>query len=297
VRAVTLFVVLAVPAFVMSACGGSPGAAPPPAPAAPAPPARIQLRYHPRAGDHFAEVLDQRTDLKPDSGAEGMPPTAMVVRTFSHDSVLPSSADTVRIRQVIDSMIPMDTGSGALPGLDRLRNTRGIVGVVSLDDRMVVRNSAFTDRDGNPSSVTAAMGEGARQFSAVLPDLAVAPGDTWSITSTAGLAKMMPGMDSIRISMWFRLDSIVVSGTDTSVRIATRIDFPTAPINIASGNIRLAMFMTGSLTGAKWFSVTRGAVTKDSMAGTVHIAATSPLLPNGLRMIMHQQYIRRVERP
>lgn len=293
-RAVTLSVLVA---FIVPACGGARAVAPAPVPAALTPPTHVLLRFHPRAGDHFGVVLDQRTEMKPDSGSVPLPPTNVVLRTFMHDSVLPSSADTFRIRQVFDSIVRPDTSSSGLSGLSQLPDTRGVNGVLSLDDRMVVRSASFTDRNGKTSPITEAMAEGARQFSTTLPTAMVAPGDTWSTTTDAGFSKMMPGMDSVRLTMWFRLDSIIVSKADTSVRITVQAAFPTAPINISNGNLRLVMFMTGGMSGVQWFSVTRGAVIRDSMGGTVHIAATSPALPSALRMTMQQQYTTRMVPP
>ncbi|HTY05313.1 MAG TPA: hypothetical protein VMC86_02250 [Gemmatimonadales bacterium] len=276
-RAVTPVILL----LGIVACGGSPRAATPPAPApvrAPVPPARVLLRYHPRPGDRYNVVAEQVTETSNDSGTVPVPASALKIRTFSHDSVLPPAGDTVRIRQVIDSIVPSDSGEAASLIASRMGEARGANGLLSLDDRMSMRSASFSDRDGNSTALTASLAEATRRFAIPLPDGMVAPGDTWSTTVDAGFSKMLPGMDSVSLKSWFRVDSILLTGADTSVRLAVRITFPTNPINMTTGGLRLAMFMTGDVTGTQWFSVTRGVLTRAALGGTIHISAASPAL-------------------
>jgi hypothetical protein len=283
-------------ALVAGACSGVPPApSTTPAPTPPPGPAKVLLRFHPPVGERYAVVQTQMVRTAPDSGSpQAMPAMAMTIRTFSRDSILERVADTIRVLQVIDSMhadMPVSTAP------DMFSQARGMQGLISYDDRMAVRRAAFTDPGGNSTRFSGSMAEAVRTYAIGFPPQAVAVGDSWSTTINAGLGQTFPGMsDSLAIAATLTVDSVIVTGRDTTVLLKVRLVFPETPLVLKTGGVEMTMRMSGVIEGEELFSIARGVMLRSTMDGTMHMTMSSAAFgATPVRMAMTQHLTRQVD--
>lgn len=247
-----------------AACGGGP---------------RIVLRYHPPAGATYRFTLEQRQELRMESGSAAAihAQQLVVMRMHFRQAVAGPAPDghgtTVRIT--------FDSTRMEMPGLppamegfasDRLR---GLEATVLFDDRAQVVRTDFAPSPGIPPDMAEQMAAGVKMMGFAMPAEPVGRGDSWTVTTELPMTQL-PGTSSgsgaARTRLTVRTIRIA-AGTppDTLVVLDVRTSFPEEPIPIEFQGRRATLRLSGTLTGEQTFSITRGTIVRGDLGGTIRM--------------------------
>jgi hypothetical protein len=242
---------------------------------------KISLRYRPPAGAvyHFGSEL--RTTVSADSGPmAAMGRRQMLMRMYFTETVKGPVSGGTEIDVVFETVtmeipgIRANLMGPAIAGLQGARVT------MVMDELGNIVRADFTGGTGAgaPPDVGQRLKSGVQGMTVGFPSQPVGIGDSWTISSELPLADM-PGVSAstnevARTTLTIR--EIRVAGSDTSVVLDVRMDFPSEPIRLASsGGESATLRLEGGMTGRQVFSISRGTVTDATMKGTAKLHATA----------------------
>jgi len=84
--------------------------------------------------------------------------------------------------------------------------------------------------------------------------------------------------------------NIKIAGADTTIVLAVETSFPTDPVTVTQQGQTSTLRFSGTLTGERQFSVSKGAPLGSTMSGTMRITASGGQLgPAGMTMALEQR--------
>jgi hypothetical protein len=180
---------------------------------------------------------------------------------------------------------PLMAQGGFGPALDRMR---GLTSNVVYDDRMNVIHAEFVNA-GALSPVTEQLGKNLKGMTFPLPEGPVGVGDSWTAEVELPINQVASGGSPMKATTRLTVKEIHASGSDTTVVLALETTFPKEPIKVKQQGQVITLALSGTMTGEQEFSVTRGAVTRSLMSGTMRIKMTGGMLgADGTNMSMKQ---------
>ena len=231
---------------------------------------KVTLRYHPPAGAIYQFGTEQRTIFSVDSGPMAESGKRQILmRLYFTESVKGPTSGGTEVELLFETVTMEIPGispsviSRSLAGLQRMRAT------MVFDDRGTVVRSEFAQAGVTPD-MTKRLSEGVTGLAPGFPDRPVGRGDSWTVASELPLDEV-PGLSASTGEVartTFTVREIRVEGSDTSVVLDLRTEFPSEPIRLDSGTLTL----TGSLTGHQVFSLPRGTVVDGAMKGIVKMS-------------------------
>lgn len=240
---------------------------------------KVSLRYRPPAGAVYQFGSELRTTVSADSGPmAAMGRRQMLMRMYFTETVHGPVSGGTEIDVVFETVtmeipgIPANLMGRAIAGLQGTRVT------MVMDELGNVVRGDFTGGTGAPPDVGRRLKSGVQGMTVGFPPQPVGVGDSWTISSELPLADM-PGVSAstsevARTTLTVR--ELRVVGSDTSVVLDVRMDFPSEPIRLASSAGEAATLrLEGGMTGRQVFSISRGTVTDATMKGTAKVHATA----------------------
>lgn len=236
---------------------------------------KVTLRYHPPAGAIYQFGTEQRTMFSVDSGPMAqLGKRQMLMRLYFTESVKGPTSGGTEVELLFETVTMEIPGinpsliSRSLAGLQRMRAT------MVFDDRGTVVRSEFAQARGVAPDMTKRLSEGVTGLAPGFPDHPVGRGDSWTVASELPLDEV-PGFSASTGEVartTFTVREIRVEGSDTSVVLDIRTEFPSEPIRLASGGESGTLTLTGSITGHQVFSLPRGTVVDGAMKGIVKMS-------------------------
>jgi hypothetical protein len=248
---------------------------------------KLTLRYHPPAGATYSYTLEQSNKLKIESGPMApLPERPQTLRMYLSESVTGATKDGVGMTVRFDSTTldsPLMREDAYRPALDRMR---GLELTVRYDDRMNLVHSGFAPAGGAPSPLAEQLAKALKGMVFPLPDSAVGVGDSWTAQMNLPFTQINDPNARLVTQTKMKVAEIHADGPDTTVRIALETTFPTDPISVMQQGQLITLTLSGSYSGEQLFSVTRQAVVRLSMGGTIHVKS-SPA-SGAISMSIHQ---------
>ena len=264
--------VRAVPAvaLVLAACGDS---------------TAIALHFHPQPGSTFQYAMKQDLTMKADDKGGGEPQTLGISIAFTQMVKGPAEGG-IEIVLRVDSVGMASPGMPAGAVAQATQMLRGLESRLIFDEHMKVIRSEVSDAAGVPPQLANQIASGLRGASFPLPDRPLKIGESWTVDMAAPTG--LPGMaQPLQLHYEITLKDMTVTGADTVVRLGLETTFPKDPINVSgqegSGTVRL----DGSMKGEQQFSITRGAIVRVEMNGSMKITTAGGLGEGS--MIMEQR--------
>ena len=239
---------------------------------------KLMLRYHPPAGAAYHYSLEQHTDMKFEGGPMAqMPEQKLTMHMhFTQTGTGPTAGGvgvTVRFDSTTMESPSMEQPYG--PALDRMR---GLTSHVVYDDRMNVVHAEFTNAGGTLSPLTEQLGKNLKGVTFPLPQGPVGVRDSWTAAMELPMQQVAGGGSPMTSTTKLTVKEIHAGGPDTTVRISLETTFPGDPIKVVQEGQVLTLKLSGRLTGEEVFSVSRGAVVRSLMSGTMRIKMTGAML-------------------
>jgi hypothetical protein len=250
---------------------------------------KLTLRYHPPAGATYRYTLEQQNNMKFEGGPMAKVPDQQISLHMHYTQTVTGPMEggiAVVVRFDSTSMESPLMAPGAFgPALDRMR---GLTNNVVYDDRMKVIKTAFTNA-GELSPITEQLGKNLKAMTFPLPAEPVGVGDSWTSEMELPINQMGSGGPPTKATTKLTVKEIHAGGSDTTVVVALETTFPTDPIKVTQQGEVITLNISGTMTGEQEFSVTRGAVLRSLMSGTMRFKMTGPMLgPDGTNMTMKQ---------
>ena len=255
-----------------AACGGGGGP-------------KVALRYHPPTGAVYHYGIEQHTGLSAESGPLArMGKRNMLMRVYFTQTVKGPTSGGTEIEVLFESVtmempgVPASVTGGALARLQGMRATAVI------DEQGKVTRSEFVNAPAGLSpDVTKRITGGINAAIFGFPQQPVGRGDSWSLTSKLPLDQI-PGMTAsttevARTTLTVR--EIRIAGSDTSVVLDIKTEFPAEPIRLASAEGSGTLKLEGGMSGHQVFSLSRGAIVDGTLKGTMKMRFTGSGLPAG----------------
>ncbi|HWC74925.1 MAG TPA: hypothetical protein VG454_13400 [Gemmatimonadales bacterium] len=263
--------------FILAAagCGGSGGGGGP----------KVALRFHPPAGAVYHYGLEQRTQLVAQSGPlASMGKQQMVIRMYFTQTVkgpLPVTAGGAgtQVDVVFESMTMEMPGVRSDVMQSELAKLRGTRATIVYDDRGRATSTDLTPAPGVSPELVKQMESGTNILTFGFPDQPVGKGDSWTVTTELPLAQL-PGTNAeaagpAKTTLTVR--EIRIDGSDTSVIVDIKTQFPPGPIQLDVGGQRGTLKLEGDLKGHQQFSLTRGAILDGTIKGATTMNITAPI--------------------
>lgn len=252
--------------------------------------AKLTLRYHPPVGATYHYSLEQHTDMKFEGGSMAQVPEQQLTMHMHFTQMVTSpTAGGVGVTVRFDSTTmesPLMTQGAYGPALDRMR---GLTSNVLYDDRMNVVHSEFTNAGGALSPITEQLGKTLKGMTFPLPQGPVGAGDSWTAEMELPINQVASGGPPTKATTKLTVKEIHAGGADTTVLVALETTFPGDPIKVTQQGQQLTLKLSGNLTGEQLFSVSRGAVVRSLMNGTMRIKMTGGMLgADGTNMSLNQ---------
>jgi hypothetical protein len=249
---------------------------------------KIALRYHPPAGAVYHFGVEQRTTVSADSGPLAkMGRRQILMRLYFTQTVKGPVSGGTEVDVVFETItmeipgVPSSLMGNALAGLQGLRGT------LVIDERGAVFRSDFAPTPGLSPDIAKRLAGGVNSMAFGFPERQVGRGDSWTIKAELPLDQI-PGMSAsssevARTTLTVR--EIRVEGSDTSVVLDVKTEFPSEPIHITTATESGTMKLEGGTAGHQVFSLSRGALVDGTIKGTmkVHLSG-SGLGPAGMTM-------------
>jgi len=244
---------------------------------------KVMLRYHPPTGAVYHYAVEQRNTVNMESGllaGAGGGAQQLTTRLHFTQAITGPVAGGIQVRITFDSthveapgMAPDIVGRdvGRVPGL---RST------MLLDERQHIVRAGFDTVPGAqpPPALAYQLAAGVKAMSFTLPEEPVGPGDSWTIATELPIGEF-PGVSGAGLSRTtLTVREFSVAGGDTTVLLAVATTFPADPIRLNFAGQPATLHLSGSLSGDQLFSLTRGAVVRGAMKGTMRIKVTGGLL-------------------
>jgi len=246
---------------------------------------KVTLRYRPPAGAVYRYGLEQRTELRMESGPlAALGKQHILIRMYFTQTVRgPASGGGTEADVVFESM------TMEMPGVRRdiqseLAKLRGMRATIVYDDRGQAIRSEFAASPGVSPDLVKQMQSGVSAMTFGFPDQPVGQGDSWTTTTELPLAQL-PGTNAetagpARTTLTIREIRIVgggSEGSDTSVVVDISTTFPAGPIQLDIAGQRSTLTLDGVLKGHQQFSLTQGAILDGTIKGATTMNITSPL--------------------
>jgi hypothetical protein len=250
---------------------------------------KLTLRYHPPAGATYHYGLEQQTNMKFEGGPMAKVPDQQIAMHMQFTQIVTGpTAEGVAVTVRFDSTSmdsPLMPQGAYGPALDRMR---GLTSNVVYDDRMNVIRSEFTNA-GTLSPITEQLGKNLKGMTFPLPQNPVGVGDSWTAEMELPINQVASGGSPTKATTKLTVKEIHAGGSDTTVLVALETSFPGDPIKVTQQGQVITLKLSGSMTGEQEFSVTRGAVLRSLMSGTMKIKMTGGMLgADGTNMSMKQ---------
>jgi len=249
---------------------------------------KVALRYHPPAGAVYHFGVEQRTTVSAESGPLArMGRQQVLMRLYFTQTVKGPVSGGTEVAVVFETItmeipgMPSSLTGGALAGLQGLRGT------LVIDERGAVFRSDFARAPGLSPDIAKRLTAGVNSMAFGFPEQRVGRGDSWTIKAELPLDQI-PGISTsssevARTTLTVR--EIRVEGSDTSVVLDIKTEFPSEPIHIASATESGTIKLEGGTAGHQVFSLSRGAVVDGTVKGTMKMNFTgSGLGPAGMTM-------------
>jgi len=264
---------LPVVALALTACGDS---------------TPLTLRYQPRAGSTFRYVLNQEVTIRaegPEAGAaDGQQLTIRIAFTQSVKGPVEGGIEVV-VR--VDSVAVTSPQFPSAAMSQATQMLQGLESHIVFDDRMQVVRSEVSDAAGVPPQLANQIVTGLRGASFPLPDHPLRVGESWSVDMAAPTG--VPGMTApLKLRYTLTLKGVRASGADTVVRLALETSFPKEPISLGGDGPPSTMRFDGSLRGEQEYSLSRGAIVRVALSGSLRVSTSGGGLGEGA-MVMDQR--------
>lgn len=250
---------------------------------------KLTLRYHPPAAATYRYTLEQQNNMKFEGGPMAKVPDQQISLHMHYTQTVTGPTEggiAVVVRFDSTSMESPLMAPGAYgPALERMR---GLTSNVVYDDRMNVIKAEFINA-GELSPITEQLGKNLKAMTFPLPQGPVGVGDSWTSEMELPINQMGSGGPPTKATTKLTVKEIHAGGSDTTVEVALETTFPTDPIKVTQQGQVITLNISGTMTGEQEFSVTRGAVLKSLMSGTMRIKMKGGMLgPDGTNMTMKQ---------
>lgn len=247
--------------------------------------AKLVLRYHPPAGAVYRYALEQRHTMSMEAGPfGGMGAQEVTLRMHFTQTVTGPVPGGVEVRLTFDSTRMELPGVPAEMMARELERMRGLRSTVLFDERLqVVRADALPPSAGMAPEIAAQLGAGVKAIAMALPDGPVGRGDSWTVATDLPIGQL-PGMSGGSPShTTLTVKEIRIDGADTTVLLDVATTFPGEPIQMEIAGQPTTLRLSGGMAGDQVFSLTRGAVVRGSLKGTMRMNVTGgPLGQQGM---------------
>jgi hypothetical protein len=235
---------------------------------------KVTLRYRPPAGATYHYTLDQQNAMRLSGGTTGgMPFEQKLALHLCYTQLVHGPAPGgVAVTVMFDSTrleAPGLTDPGLEQAIDRLR---GMKSEVVYDDRMQVLSAALSGLEGARSPVSEQIAASVKAMALLLPEGPVGVGDSWVAEHELPVAQQFGTTTPIKSRTKLTMKEIVVTGADTSVRLAVETSFPGDPVALNLQGRAATVRFSGGLSGEQVYSLTRGTQVRGNMRGTMTIA-------------------------
>jgi len=246
------------------ACGGGGGGGGP----------KVALRYHPPAGAVYHFGVEQHTTVSAESGPLArMGRQQILMRLYFTQTVKGPVNGGTEVDVVFETItmeipgMPSNIAGGALAGL------QGMHGTLVIDERGKVIRSDFARAPSVSPDMAKRLAAGVNAMAFGFPEQRVGRGDSWTFTSELPLDQV-PGITAsttevARTTLTVR--ELRVEGSDTSVVLDIKTEFPSQPIHLASAEQSGTLKLEGGTAGHQVFSISRGAIVDGTVKGTMKI--------------------------
>src|SRR2546429_6450834 len=158
------------------------------------------------------------------------------------------------------------------------------------DDRMYVVRAEFRGVAGTPSPITDQMAKSVKNMAFPLPTEPVGVGDSWTSETELPISQIVSTSAPLKAKSKLTVKQLQIAGADTTVVLAVETSFPTDPVTGTQQGQTSTLRFSGTLTGDRQFSVSRGAPLSSTMSGTMRINARGGQLgAAGMTMAMEQR--------
>lgn len=248
---------------------------------------KVVLRYHPNVGAVFRYRLEQMSRLAPDTPGADSGARHTLELTFTQR--IDSAGSRVRVTTTLDSALvssPMLSPSAAADAERRVRATR-LTAVY--DDRQRLLRHDWSALDRLPATLGDQIRLGFRAIALPLPEQAVGAGDSWTNEVELPFGEFAGGAP-IKATTRLTVREVRVAAGDTTVRLGVETALPDRPLYFSIGGQPLTVRLRGAITGEQLLSLTRGAIVRASLVGTMRVNLQGGFLgPQGMAMRVDQQ--------
>lgn len=235
----------------------------------------VTLRYRPPEGAVYRYAMTQEMAMRPDNGADAENAGGMMAIRVAFTQTVRGPADggtavDVRVDSVTFSAPQMDQNqmSGAMQML------RGLTSHLVFDEQMHVLRAEVAEGSRVPPQLAGQIASGLRGSSFPLPARPVQRGESWT-EELAPPSGQIPGLSKpLMLRYRLTLEDVRAEGADTIVRLKIQTTFPTDPIPFEMGGASATMRIEGSLDGDQEYSITRGAILRVNLKGTIRITTS-----------------------
>ena len=244
--------------------------------------AKLTLRYHPPAGAVYRYDAEQHNRLDMESGPLAGAGGGQQLATRLHftQTVTGPVAGGIEVRITFDSTHVESPGMAPEAMARDVERLQGLRSTVLLDERRQVVRAGFDTIPGRepPPALAAQLAAGVKAMSFGLPEGPVGPGDSWTVATELPIGALpgVSGAGSSRTTLTVK--EFNVAGGDTTVLLAVATTFPADPIHLNIAGQPATMRVSGGLSGEQLFSLTRGAVVRGNMKGTMRIKVAGGIL-------------------
>jgi hypothetical protein len=223
---------------------------------------KVLLRYRPPAGAAYHYAFEQQNTVRVEGAgpatASAPPAQTFNMRIYYTQQVKgPAPAPGgVAVTTTFDSTTLDGPGAGAMkPELARLRGMRSDL---VYDDRMRVMSAAFSGLAGAPSPLAEQLAAIVKSMALGLPESPVGVGVSWVSEQETQLGGPINPSNPIKTRTKFTVRQVLVAGPDTSVLLGAETTFRRGQVS-------------GGLTGAEVFSLTRSVPARVTQGGTMRM--------------------------
>ena len=269
--------------LVLAACGGGGP--------------KVTLRFHPPAGAVYHYGIEQRVQVGADSGPLArMGKQQVIMHVFFTQTVKGPASDgpgtevEVAFESVTMDMPGMRGGANAMASA--LAGMQGTRAKMVIDPLGKILRSEYVNPPHVAVDLEKRISSGVNSVMFGFPERPVGRGDSWTMTMELPLDDV-PGISAsnkevARTKLTVR--EFRIAGSDTSVVLDLKTEFPSEPIRLTSGGETGAIQLGGSMTGHQVFSLSRGAIVDGEVRGTMTMRLTGGRLgPEGVSMKMDNE--------
>jgi hypothetical protein len=249
---------------------------------------KILLRYHPPVGAAYHYALDQSSRFAPETVTADSAAANAMALAFTQ-TIGAAAGGGVPVTTRLDSARVTSPMLSPEAAEDAVRRLRGVRLTSVFDDRLRLVRNDFSALNRLPSIVGDQVLLGLRAAATPFPEEPVGSGDRWTNQVELPFGRI-PGGQPITAATTLTVREILVTGSDTTIRLSVETTLPERPIRFTMGGQPITIALRGSMTGEQLFSLTRGAPVTASLAGTIRVNVTGGLFgPQGMALRVDQQ--------